>query len=111
MQLPEPGVVIRAGRNKIGRVCTECAVPYPALVAGERSLERERLGLVLGQGCRIAYFPNLGRVVGAAGGELLDIGREQDTGDVLLVGAELGDGNEASAVKLGVERPDEDVAL
>jgi hypothetical protein len=31
-QLPEPGIVIRACRDQISRVCTEGAVPDPALV-------------------------------------------------------------------------------
>ena len=37
-------------------------------------------------------LPDLGGVVGAAGGELLDVGREQDPGDVFLVCGKLGYG-------------------
>lgn len=56
-------------------------------------------------------LPDLGRVVGAARGELLDVGREKDAGDVLLVGGEVGDGEELGAVEVLNQGPDEDIAL
>lgn len=91
VELPEPSVVVAAGCDKVGTICAEGTVPDPALVTGEGRLEGEGLGLVIGaDGLHVLDFPDLGRVVGAAGGELLDIGREKDAGDVLLVCREVG---------------------
>lgn len=56
-------------------------------------------------------FPDLGGVVGGACGELLGIGGEQDSGDVLFVSVEVGDRLEVGAVEGLNEGPDEDVAL
>ena len=93
-QLPQAGVVVGAGGDEVGRVGREGAVPDPALVAGEGGLERVGVGRDLVELARfeIADLPDLGRVVGRAGRELLDVRREEDAGDILLVGVELGNG-------------------
>jgi hypothetical protein len=39
----------------------------------------------------ILHLPYLGGVVGTAGSEVLDIGREENTSDVVFVGLEMGD--------------------
>lgn len=50
-------------------------------------------------------------MVGTAGGQLLDIGREEDAGNVLLVCREVGQGDELGSV-VGLEKlPDKDIAL
>lgn len=112
VELPEPRIVVAACRNQVGTICAEGAVPHPALVAGERRLEGEGLGFVLvGDGLHVLDFPDLGRMVGTAGGQLLDIGREEDAGDVLLVCREVGQGDELGSV-VGLEKlPDKDIAL
>lgn len=97
VQLPQPRIVVGACGNQVGTICRESAVPDPALVARERGLERVgalRLGvLVRREGFHVYHLPDLGRVVGAAGGELLDVRRQEDAGYVLVVRAELGDGD------------------
>lgn len=81
-------------------------------MAVEGGLERVGLGaLLVGNGLDVLDLPDFGRVVGAARGELLDVRREEDAGDVLLVGAEVGYGNELGAVVGLEELPDKDVAL
>lgn len=50
-------------------------------------------------------------MIGAACCQLLHVGGEQDPGDVLIVGVEVGDGEELRAVKVLDELPDEDIAL
>ena len=87
--LPQPGVVVRAGRHQVCRVGAERAVPYPALMSREGGLQREGLWLLLRAGFRVADLPYLGGVVRTAGGQLLDVGGEQDPGDVFLVRAEM----------------------
>lgn len=111
VQLPEARVVIRARRHEVGRVGAKGAVPDPALVSRERRLEGQRLGPLAGLGRAVLDLPNLGRVVGAARGQLLDVGREQDAGNVLLVGGKVRHGHHAGAVVFLLNLPDEDVAL
>lgn len=107
--------MVRARGDEVRRVGGEGAVPYPALVLGEGGLEGVGVG---GQpvhlaGLEVADLPDLGGVVGGAGGELLDVRGEEDARDVLLVGAELGHRVDVCAVLVRVlgEFPDEDVAL
>lgn len=112
LQLPEAGVVVGAGGHEIRAVGAEGAIPDPALVAGQGGLERERFGLgVLGRGLDVAYLPDLGGVVGAAGRQLLDVGGEEDAGDGLFVRVEVRYGDELGAVEGLDELPDEYVAL
>lgn len=99
VQFPKTCVVVGARRHKIRRVCTKGAVPDPALVAGQRRLERVRLRLLVGRGFNVLDFPDLGRVICATGRQLLDVWGEKNACDVLLVGAEVGDGDELSAVE------------
>lgn len=89
MQLPQASIVIRTGRHKIGRVGAERAVPDPALVARQGSLEGERVrvAVVVQLGSLLnVHLPDLGGVVRGAGRELLNVGGEQDTRDVFLMG-------------------------
>jgi hypothetical protein len=112
VELPEPRIVVAACRNQVGAVCAEGTVPHPALVAGEGRLEGEGLGFVLvGDGLHVLDLPDLGRMVGTAGGQLLDVGGEEDAGDVLLVCRKVGQGDELRSI-VGLEKlPDEDIAL
>ncbi len=50
-------------------------------------------------------------MIGAARGELLDVGREEDPGYVFLVCTELSHGHELGALEGLYEGPHEDVAL
>lgn len=120
VQLPQPSIMIRARRNQVGRISTECAIPDPALVARQGTLELERLlGLFLvgdlaGLGeerLEILDFPYLGGAVGAAGGQVLDVGGEEDAGDGAVVGFEVGEGDELGFLAELEEVPDVDVAL
>lgn len=114
VQLPEAGVVVRAGGDEVCGVGAEGAVPHPALVAGQGGLEGERLGaagLVWLGGLLGVDLPDLGGVIGRAGRELLDVGGQQDPRDVLLVRVEMRDGLQLGAVEGLDEGPDEDVAL
>lgn len=79
MQFPQARVVIRARSDQVRRVSAEGAVPHPALVTCERSLEGERLGIAILIGLLGLFgidLPDFGGVVGGAGRELLCIGRE-----------------------------------
>lgn len=114
VELPKAGVVVGAGGDEVGRVGAEGAVPDPALVAGQGGLEGERVGeaaLVRAGGLVDVNLPDLGGVVGGARRQLLDVGRQQDARDVLLVRRELCDGLQLGAVEGLDQRPDEDVAL
>ncbi len=97
MQLPQPRIMVGTSGDQVGAICRESAVPDPALVAREGGLERVgalRLRIQLWrEGFHFYHFPDLGRVVGAAGRELLDVWRQEDAGYVLVVGVELGYGD------------------
>lgn len=111
VELPEPGIVVGTGRHQVGRIGAERAVPDPALVAREGGLERERLRLLVGGRLKVLDLPDAGGVVGAAGCELLDVGREENARDVLLVRIEVGYRKELGSV-VGLEQlPHEYVAL
>ncbi len=82
------------------------------------------LGLVLGlagwchgvltserQLVQVLDFPDLGGVVGGAGGEVLDVRGEEDAGYVLLVRFEVGYWDEGCFFAVLFHAPDEDVAL
>lgn len=114
VQLPQPRVVVRARGDQVGRVGAEGAVPDPALVARQGGLEGEGPGeaaLVAPGGLVDVDLPDLCGVVGRARRQLLDVGREQDARDVLLVRVEVGDGLQLGAVEGLDQGPDEDVAL
>ena len=114
VELPEAGVVVGAGGDEVGRVGAEGAVPDPALVARQGGLQGEGAGeaaLVQAGGLVDVDLPDLCGVVGGAGRQLLDVRRQQDAGDVLLVRRELRDGLQLGAVEGLDQGPDEDVAL
>lgn len=114
VELPQAGVVVGAGGDEVGRVGAEGAVPDPALVARQGGLEGERpreAALVQAGGLLDVDLPDLGGVVGGARRQLLDVGRQQDARDVLLVRRELRDGLQLGAVEGLDQGPDEDVAL
>ncbi len=112
VQLPQSGVMVAAGGHEVGAVGAEGAVPDPALVASEGGLERESpwLGVRAG-GLHLLDLPDLGSVVGATGSQLLDVGREQNAGDVLLVRREVCQGDKLGPLESLDELPDEDIAL
>lgn len=114
VELPQAGVVVGAGGDEVGRVGAEGAVPDPALVARQGGLEGKGPGeaaLVRAGGLLDVDLPDLCGVVGGARRQLLDVGRQQDARDVLLVRRELGDGLQLGAVEGLDQGPDEDVAL
>lgn len=102
--------MVRACRHKIGRVGAEGAIPNPALVACQCCFQRQGFWFVKFR-YRVLDFPNLGRVVCAAGRKLLDVWRQKYPGDVFLVCAEMRHWHQSRAIVLGLEAPDEDVAL
>lgn len=85
----------------------------------ESAFQLERLwALVVGlclardgdHGFEVLDFPDLGSVVSGAGSKVLDVGREEDTGDVVLVCGEVCDGDEGSLLAVLDEVPDVDIA-
>lgn len=62
-------------------------------------------------GVEILDFPDLGCVVGATGCEVLDVGGEQDAGDVLAMCFEVSDGHELGLFTVLQEVPDVYTAL
>ena len=103
--------MVGASRDEIRRVGAEGTVPHPPLVAGQGRLQGEGLRLRVDLGLFDVNLPDLGRVVGAAGGELLDVWREEDAGYVFLVRGEVGDRKELCSIEGLDQLPDEDVAL
>jgi hypothetical protein len=77
MQLPQSRIVVGTSRNQVRTVGTERAVPNPALVPRKRGLERERylfFAVLAGRWRRdVNDLPDLGRVVGTARRQLLDV--------------------------------------
>lgn len=66
MQFPQPSVMIRASSDEVCRVGAKGAVPDPALMAGQGSLqwERVRIAVVVQLGGFLDVdLPDLGRVV------------------------------------------------
>ena len=121
-QLPQPRIVITARSNQVRAVSTKSAVPYPALVAVQGGLEREGGGVAFrgsGEGVAGLYVvgggevdaPNARGVVRGAGGEVPDVWREEDAGDVGVVGEEFADGDDGGQVAAHDHFPDVDVAL
>lgn len=56
-------------------------------------------------------IPHLGGVVGRAGGQVLDIGRQEDAGEVVLVRLECADGDDTGGFLVLDHAPDVDIAL
>jgi hypothetical protein len=121
IQLPQPRIMITTRRDQVRRVCAKRAVPDPSLVAAQRRLEREGVGIAIcgggsevGRGLvrvRLVDGPDAGGVVGAAGSEVADVRGEEDVGDVGSVSEELADGDEGGDVGALDHAPDVDVAL
>ena len=117
MQLPQPRIMIRASRNEIRRIGTESAIPNPALMSSQSALQLERLTLRgslarnRNHGIEILDLPDPGSVIGAASCKVLDVGRKENTGDVLVVSFEVGDRHELSLLAVLEEVPDVDTAL
>lgn len=117
LKLPEASVMIAAGGNQVGRVSTERAVPNPALVAGKRALQLERdwAGRFATRGrnhlVKILNLPYLRGVISGAGSKVFDIWREQDSGNVLAMGLEVGDGDKSRLLAILLQMPDKNIAL
>jgi hypothetical protein len=117
LELPEASVMVAAGGNQVCRVRTEGAVPNPALMTSKRALQlewhwagglatRSRDHLV-----EILYLPYLGGVVSGAGSKVLDVWREQDSGDILAMGLKVGDGDKSCLLAVLLKMPDKNIAL
>lgn len=121
-QLPQPRVVIAARGDEVRAVGAEGAVPDPSLVAMQGGLEREGGGVALrggGQGVAGLHVvgggevdaPDARGVVRGAGGEVPDVGREENAGDVGVVGEEFAHGDDGGQIAAHDHFPDVDVAL
>lgn len=65
----------------------------------------------LGGGIFRVEIPHFGSVVSGAGGQVLDIRRQENAGEVILVGLEGADRNDASGFFILNHTPDIDIAL
>lgn len=77
----------------------------------EGRFEGEGLGLLLGAGFDVLDLPDLGRVIRAAGSQLLYVWGEEDPGDVLLMRVEMCYGKELGSVEGLNQMPHKYVAL
>lgn len=112
MQFPQPRVVVGARCNQVRRISTESAIPNPALVACKGGLQGKWFGfLVILLWCQVFDLPDLGRMISAAGGKLLDVWGQEDSCDVFFMGVEMCNGEELGAVEGLDQLPDEDIAL
>jgi hypothetical protein len=117
LELPETSVMIATGGDQVGRVGAERAVPNPALVASKRALQLEWnwAGGLASRGrdhlVQVLNLPDLRSVVSRAGSKVLDIWREQDSGDVLAVSLEVSDGDKSCLLTVLLKMPDENVSL
>jgi hypothetical protein len=111
--------MVRACGDQVRGIGRESAIPNPALVTGEGRLQLERNGRSwLGAGSRglrvdggVRNLPDLGGVVGGAGGQVLDVWGEEDASNVLGMGLEVGDRDERGLLTVLNKVPDENVAL
>lgn len=120
LQLPKPGVMIRAGRHQVRRVCREGAVPYPSLVAVQLLLELEAIlfafvAIRASQRSSLLcslkiHLPDLCRMVCGAGCEVPHIRAEQHTGDVRAMSAILSHWYQGRDIAHGDQAPHEDRA-
>lgn len=117
LKLPETSVMIAAGGDQVGRVGAERAVPNPALVTSKRALQLE-WNWAWGLAARsrdhlveVFNLPDLGGVVSRAGSKVLDIWREQDSGDVLAMSLEVSDWDKSCLLAVLLKMPDENIAL
>lgn len=117
LKLPETSVMVAAGGNQVGRVSAERAVPNPALVAGKSALQLERhwAGRLATRGgdhfVKILDLPDLGGVVSGAGRKVLDVRREQNSGDVLAMSFEVSDWDKSCLLTVLLKMPDKNIAL
>jgi hypothetical protein len=98
VELPKASVVIRTSGDQVRRISTESTVPYPPLMASQCSFAGVRFGFLILDRIHVDNLPNLCSVVGTAGCKLLYIWREEYARNILLVGAEMGDGNQLCAI-------------
>jgi hypothetical protein len=86
----------------------------------QSAFQLERLGALVFRLClagngdhgfEVLDFPDLGSMVGGASSQVLDVGREEDTGDIVLVCGEVCDWNESSLFAVLDEVPNVDVTL
>ena len=117
LELPQARVVVRAGRDQVGRVGAEGAVPDPALVRRQVGLEREladglavRVLRVDGRGLGLDA-PDARAVVRGAGRQVARVRREQDAVEVGGVGLEAAVGQDVGLRAGLAHAPDVDVTL
>lgn len=115
-QLPQSRVVVAASCDEVRAIGTESAVPDPALVAIELLLELEAAAVLVAAGGRGAmarqvHRPDTRRVVCGASGEVADVWRQEDAGDVGLMRLEFGHRDERRDVFVCDDAPDVDGAL
>ena len=121
-QLPQPRIMIATSGDQIRTIRTERAIPDPPLVSMQCRLEWKGRRVTLR--CRrksVARLdvvrrgevngPDAGSVVGGAGCEVSHVRRQQDAGDVGVMGKELADRYYRCDVAAHDHFPDVDVAL
>ena len=117
LKFPEASVMVAAGGNQIRRVSAERAVPNPTLVTGKRAFQFEwywasRLATRgRDQLVEILYLPYLCGVVSGASSKVLDVRREQDSGDILAMGLKVGDGDKSCLLAVLLKMPDKNISL
>ena len=104
-QLPQPRIMVAARSNQIRTIGAKGAVPDPSLVAVQGGLEREGGRVALrSRGQRVAGLhvvrggevdaPDARGVVCGAGGQVPNVGGEQDARYVGVVGEEFAHGDD-----------------
>lgn len=94
--------MIATRRDQIRAIGTKSAVPDPPLVSVQRRLQ-----------CKLFFVdaPDLGSVIGGAGGKVTNVRGEEDARYVFCVGLELTDGDKLGDVTVLDHAPNIAVAL
>jgi hypothetical protein len=121
-QFPQASIMVATRRHQIRTVRTEGAVPHPALVTVQGGLEGKGSRVALSCGWQLVPWlevvwrggvegPDACGVVGAAGCEVSDVGRQQHACDVSAVGGEFAYGDNGRGVVALDHSPDIYISL
>lgn len=84
VKLPKASVMIAACSDEVRTIGAEGTVPNPSLVASECGFERERSWFTIWTlGFHLFDLPDLCGMIRAACCQFLDVGREENAGDVV----------------------------